>query len=135
MASLGLTWYEALGHEPYPGVVAAVYHFAWHADAMDLLRRSVTASGIGSALGLAADDKTHVLLGFAAEFSGRIDVADVRLAFRHVNLAEMPRGWHHEVRRLAAAGVHRLARAMPGEGSGVSPAAALVPSPGELPDA
>jgi hypothetical protein len=94
--------HRVLGHEPYPGVVAAVHHFAWHADAMDQLRRSVAASGIGSARGLAADDKTHVLLGFAAEFSGRIDVADVRLRFRHVSLAEMPRGWHHEVRRMAA---------------------------------
>lgn len=105
--------HEVLGSRSYSGMAAAVHHFAWHADAMDTLRRSVPSAGAGAEHARDDGDETVLLLGLVAKLSGRIDVADVRLRFRHVSLTEMPHGWQDEARRVAAG---RRTRAAHGTG-------------------
>lgn len=90
------------GQEAYQGAVAAVHHFAWHTDAMDVLRRSAVSGVTGAGPEPSGEEETRFLLGLVERLAGRIDVADVRLRFRHVSLAEMPYGWHDEAGRVMA---------------------------------
>ncbi|MGW0122950.1 glycosyltransferase family 2 protein [Streptomyces sp. NPDC003327] len=90
--------HRASGHKPDPDALACVHHFKWRSGVLNDLRRRVErfSSGAWAEHTPAVRDEASRLLEHIDRHSGRIDVADPRLAFRHVTLDRLPEGWASE---------------------------------------
>ncbi len=95
--------HRAPGHKPDPDTLACVYHFTWRSGVLDDLRRRVErfTADVWSEASPAVRDEASRLLQHIARHHGRIDVADPRLAFRHVALDRLPDGWTAKARQVA----------------------------------
>lgn len=95
--------HRAPGHTPDPDTLACVHHFKWRSGVLDDLRRRVEryASGDWAEHTPAVRDEAGRLLEHTDRHHGRIDVADPRLAFRHVTLDHLPHGWAAEAHSIS----------------------------------
>ncbi|MFG3384209.1 glycosyltransferase family 2 protein [Streptomyces sp. NPDC047999] len=94
--------HRAPGHRPDPDTLACVHHFKWRSGVLDDLRRRVErfSSGEWAEHTSAVRSEASRLLEHTGRHSGRIDVADPRLAFRRVTLARLPDGWAAEAAKI-----------------------------------
>ncbi|MEU1824197.1 glycosyltransferase family 2 protein [Streptomyces abikoensis] len=94
--------HRAPGHKPDPDTLACVHHFKWRAGILDDLRRRVEnfTSGAWAEHTPAVRDEAGRLLEHTGRHHGRIDIADLRLGFRHVTLDGLPAGWAAEARTI-----------------------------------
>ncbi|MFD8847668.1 hypothetical protein [Streptomyces sp. NPDC059604] len=90
--------HRAPGYRPDPDALACVHHFKWRAGVLEDLRRRVErfSSGEWAEHTPAVRSEASRLLEHTDRHSGRIDVSDPRLAFRHVTLGRLPEGWAAE---------------------------------------
>ncbi|WP_256638204.1 hypothetical protein [Streptomyces murinus] len=95
--------HRAPGHMPDPDTLACVHHFKWRSGVLDDLRRRVDrfTSGEWAEHTPAVRSEASRLLQHIDRHSGRIDVADPRLAFRRVSLDRLPDGWAAEAAKIA----------------------------------
>ncbi|MEV0599858.1 glycosyltransferase family 2 protein [Streptomyces sp. NPDC050315] len=97
--------HRAPGHKPDPDVLCAVHHFKWRSGVLDDLRRRVShfTSGTWEEQTPAVRNEAGRFLAHVEQHSGAINIADPRLAFRHVSLEQLPHGWSGEARRIVTA--------------------------------
>ncbi|MFC4612247.1 hypothetical protein ACFO9E_31505 [Streptomyces maoxianensis] len=95
--------HRAPGHKPDPDALACVHHFKWRSGVLDDLWRRAERFAIDdwAERTPAVRDEASRLLEHIDRQHGRIDVADTRLAFRHVTLDRLPDGWAAEARSVA----------------------------------
>ncbi|MFD5555648.1 hypothetical protein ACFWIA_17615 [Streptomyces sp. NPDC127068] len=95
--------HRAPGHKPALDRLACVHHFKWRSGVLDDLRRRVDrfTSREWAEHTSAVRSEASRLLQHIDRHHGRIDVADPRLAFRHVTLDRLPDGWAAEASKIA----------------------------------
>ncbi|MGC4967331.1 glycosyltransferase family 2 protein [Streptomyces globisporus] len=108
--------HRAPGHKPDPDTLACVHHFKWRSGVLDDLRRRVDrfTSGEWAEHTPAVRSEASRLLQHIDRHNGRIDVADPRLAFRHVTLDRLPTGWAAEAAKITSIWRPHTAQSQPG---------------------